>query len=228
MDAYGGMPDGKINCIIVGAGDFNGLVSMPDPQRDLVIAADGGYAYLKELGIVPDIWVGDADSLEEKNAGKSNEHAEILSPENEVAEMIRLPREKDDTDTLAAVRIGMERGCRSFMIYGGCGGRIDHTIANIKVLSFIEDMGCVGYMYDRAAMLTVIRNRGVSFPPQAAGMVSVFSLSDESRGVDISGLKYEVRDMVLMESDSIGVSNEFVGRPGSIAVRDGKLLIVVG
>jgi len=209
----------KTNCIIVGAGDFSSLVSMPNPERDLVIAADGGYTYLKNLGIVPDIWVGDADSLDKATSDTISD--------SEVGEVIKLPCEKDDTDTLSAVKIGMEHGCKSFMIYGGCGGRLDHTIANIKVLSYIEDKGCVGYMYDRTTMLTVIKNRGVAFPPEASGMISVFSLTDESRGVNISGLKYEVSDIVLKESDSVGVSNEFTGKPGCISVKDGKLLIIV-
>lgn len=207
----------KKNCIIVGAGDFFGFVAPVNKEQDLVIAADGGYNYLKAQNIEPDLWIGDSDSLNSKD--------EI--PSEDICERIILPKEKDDTDTLAAVKYAIEQGCKAFHIYGGTGGRMDHTIANIKVLSFLAESKLDCYLYGKDTMTTVIQNRGMAFPREASGMISVFSMSDESRGVTIRGLKYEMVDGVMKGSDSIGVSNEFIGEDSFVAVRDGKLLIVV-
>lgn len=91
------------NCYIIGAGERINILPAPE-QGDLLIAADGGYAWLKEKGLEPDLVVGDFDSMAEP-AG--------------VAHLVRLPKEKDDTDTMAAVRLGQERGYRRFHIFGG-------------------------------------------------------------------------------------------------------------
>ena len=108
--------DGR--CIIVGAGDFYGFHSMPAPG-DYLIAADAGYRWCMQQQVIPDLVVGDFDSL--KNAP---DHPNI----------IRLPVEKDDTDTLAAIRLGLEKGYRQFELYGVTGGREDHTIGNLGLL----------------------------------------------------------------------------------------------
>lgn len=206
------------NCIIVGAGDFYGLVS-PLTEGDLVIAADGGIEHLGRLGIKPHIWVGDNDSTGKDFFDSANEE--------KADEIITLPCEKDDTDVFFAVKLGMERGFKTFFIYGGMGGRFDHTMGNVKILEFLAENGCRGFLYDKASMVTVIRNSAISFPKEATGYVSVFSMADESRGVTIRGLKYELTDAVLTGSASIGVSNEFTGSDSYISVRDGKLLVVL-
>lgn len=201
------------NCIIVGAGDFSGFVSAPDREKDLIIAADGGMNYLAACGVMPDIWIGDADSLE------------VELPE--CTQIVRLPKEKDETDMLAAALLALKAGCKTFHIYGGCGGRLDHTLANIALLDELSSHDATAYMYDKSSMMTVIRDGGISFPEGLSGMISIFSLADESKGITIRGLKYEIEDYNMKRSDSIGTSNEFVGRSAFIEVKSGALLIVM-
>ena len=121
--------DGR--CIIVGAGDFFGFHSDPAPE-DLLIAADAGYRWCVQQQVSPDLVVGDFDSL-----GTAPDHPNI----------IRMPVEKDDTDTLASIRIGLEKGYRQFELYGVTGGRADHTIANLQCLLFLHRHGARGRMY---------------------------------------------------------------------------------
>lgn len=209
------MDNAERSCIIVGAGEFGGLVRPIETGKDFVIAADGGYRYLRNMGICPDMWVGDADSL----GGIPEDSYE--------GAVIELPREKDETDMLYACNYALENGFRSFQLYGALGGRLDHTLANIKILSYLADRGAAAYCYGISEMLTVISDGGISFPKEAVGIISVFSLSEESVGVTIKGLKYEVGDIKISESDSIGVSNEFIGCESYIEVKKGKLLIVI-
>lgn len=197
------------SCYIIAA-NLSGDISIQKNLDDLVIAADGGYKAAVKGGIVPDIVLGDFDSLG-------------FVPD--AANIITLPVEKDDTDTLAAVRIGLKKGYKCFYIYGGLGGRTDHTIANIQTLSFITDNGGRGYLVSGEEVLTVIKNSFIEFSEKAEGTVSVFAYGGVAEGVTVSGLKYNLCNATLDTSFPIGVSNSFIGKKSSITVQNGKLLI---
>ncbi len=196
-------------CVIVGAGSFFGFT--PDFPRDaFVIAADGGYERCAENGILPDLLVGDFDSLS-------------FAPSN--VQIIRLPVQKDETDTAFSIETGLSRECDAFYIYGGTGGRLDHTLANIANLAALAKKKARGYLFGKDYFLTAICNEELHFSAEALGNLSVFSHSDRSTGVDIRGLKYELSDAVLASDTPLGVSNAFSGKPSCISVREGTLLI---
>ena len=197
-------------CYIFGAGSFYGLRSRPEAV-DLGIAADGGYAYCRASGVVPDLVIGDFDSLGEVPAGEN---------------VVRLPVEKDDTDTLAAIRLGLDRGFRDFRLYGGTGGdRPEHTLANLQCLLFLTEHGAAGSLYDRASVITAVKNGVLAFPAGYRGNLSVFTISGPARGVTIRGLKYGLEDGFLTPELPLGVSNSFAGTAAEISVRDGTLLV---
>lgn len=198
-------------CVIVGGGEFNGIDELPG-ERDLLIAADKGYKYLEKMGLKPDIIVGDFDSYGEK-------------PVADGVEIITLPAEKDITDMHAAVNLGERRGYWNFHIYGGGGGRPDHTMANIQLITYLAEGRKFGYIHHNNTIMTVIRNCQFNLPIQNKGYVSVFSLSEVSSGVSIRGLKYELEDERLNNAYPLGVSNEFTGKSAYIDVRDGTLLV---
>lgn len=197
-------------CYIVGAGENTGL-DFQIKDGDYVIAADGGLAYLQDAGIDADLVIGDFDSL-----GKKPSQPNVIS----------LSGEKDDTDTLAAVRAGLTRGYEIFFIYCGTGGRFEHTIANIQTLGFLAASGKRGFLVERNSIATVIFGSSISFDTTCTGYVSVFSYSETSRGVSIKGLKYELKNATLTNSFPIGTSNEFIGKSSTISVTDGALMIV--
>jgi thiamine pyrophosphokinase len=201
----------KTDCYIFGAGEHYNPPPSPSPP-DFVIAADGGYAYLERSGIVPNLVVGDFDSLPAPPPGSANT-------------IIVLPQEKDDTDMVAALREGWNRGFRIFHIYGGTGGRLDHTLANIQCVADLACRGGRGYLHDRDTVITAIRNTSIAFPANTHGTVSVFSHSEVSTGVYERGLKYPLTDATLRNTYPIGVSNEFTGAPSSISVVTGTLII---
>ena len=195
-------------CYIIGAGELP-LLYISEKAEKLIIAADGG---LKKLGeIKPDLVVGDFDSLGSV-------------PENE--SVIKHPIKKDDTDTLLAVKIGLEKGYKAFVIYGAIGGRLDHTVATIQTATFVAENGAIAYIYDGTHTVTSIKNSNIIFNATAKGYVSVFALSGVVKGVSINGLLYELNDAELTPSFPIGVSNEFIGRESEISVKDGVLTII--
>lgn len=206
--------DSKI-CYIFGAGEQSSC-DIRLSGSDLVIAADGGFDYLKKLGLRADVVLGDFDSLSDS--------------QNLPEDFIRYPQEKDDTDMMIAIKEGLARGYRTFRIYGGLGGRLDHTIANLQSLTFLAENQAVGTLYSDYYQITVIKDGTLSFakdmPENVPGnLCSVFSLSDISVGVSIQGLKYELDRVTLTNGFPLGVSNEFLGKKSFIHVEKGTLAV---
>ena len=197
-------------CYVVGAGEDYGLDSVPR-EEDLVIAADAGYRRLKAAGLRPRLVVGDFDTLG-------------APPEDE--QVVTLPKIKDVTDTWAAIQLGLERGYRSFALYGCTGGRFEHTMANLQILADLAAGGVESRLVDKTQVITAISGGTLSFGPECRGFVSVFSHSDVSTGVTIRGMKYELEGAELTNRFPLGVSNEFLGVPSSVTVEKGTLLVV--
>ena len=198
-------------CYIIGAGDVT------DPhikanENDLIICADGGYKYKTLLGRECDMVVGDFDSF-----------GSVPETENKIV----APTEKYETDMMLAVDYGYDKGYRNFVLLGALGGeRNDHSVANIQLLHYITSKGARGTIYYGNEVFTAFSDGTLNLPAELKGYVSVFSLTDESRGVNIRNLKYEVEDFTLCSYKPIGVSNEFIGLDSSITVEEGSLLVV--
>ena len=200
----------KNTCYIIGAGSFDGLMDRPS-EKDLVIAADGGYVYLEQLGICPHVLLGDFDSLE-------------LVPEHE--HLIRHSPIKDDTDMALAAAYGLDKGYRRFCLYGGLGGRLDHTIANLQLLTNLSRQGAEAYLIGEDIIATAVTDERLYFDESARGMISVFCAGEIAEQVWEKGLKYKLSDAVLTCDRALGVSNEFVGVRSSIETGRGSLLIL--
>ncbi|MBO4980975.1 MAG: thiamine diphosphokinase [Lachnospiraceae bacterium] len=210
-----------LRCIIIGAGDLT-LGELSVKEEDLVIAVDGGLSYCGILNVEPDIILGDFDSVSEEEI-QALEKLKLQIPER----IITLPTQKNDTDMLAAIRYGLERGCKEFRIYAATGGRLDHTLANIQCLLYLKNHGGTGYLIDGNGMILVIQNETVHFKKDMEGLLSLFALGKEARGVTIRGMKYLLEDDTLTNDFPIGISNEFIGEPAEICVEDGEVVCIL-
>jgi len=196
-------------CVIFCAGEFDRLLS-PVTQTDLVIAADGGLRHLQQLNLTPHVVLGDFDSL-----GYTPPAAVVY------------PVKKDDTDAMLAVRHGLEQDCDRFVLYGSMDGpRLDHTLAAFQTLQFLADRGATGYLVGNRYLATVVKNSAISFPETARGIVSVFCMGADAKGVTLKGLQYSMTDGCLQAGFPLGVSNHFTGKPATISVTDGSLLVL--
>lgn len=209
-------------CVIVAAGDLS-VTEISLSRGDMLIAVDGGFEYCEKLGLQPDLVLGDFDSV----GGGQLERIERLWAESP-GRVLRLKPEKDDTDTLAAIRLALGRGYREFLLYGATGGsRLEHTVANIQCLLFIRHHGGTGYLLYREGMCFVMEDEKKCFPASMTGYLSLFSLGREALGVDIRGMKYELDNAVITNDFPIGISNEFVGGEAFVSVRQGQLLGII-
>ena len=198
-------------CFIFAAGSFYGLRERPAPG-DFVIAADAGYRICQRENLRPDILLGDFDSME---------------PPADFTHVRRLPVEKDDTDTLAAIRAGLEQGCGLFYIYGGTGGkRLDHTLANLQSLLFLRRRGARGFLWDDDFVWTVIENEALTVARTVEwGLFSAFCLGDRAEGVDEEGFQYPLKNAALTPDVPLGVSNHILEQSARITVRKGALAV---
>ena len=197
-------------CYLVGAGDFNENIELY--EDDLLIAVDGGFDSLMKAGYVPDVLVGDLDSVT------------MEVPES--VKVLKYRKEKDETDMFLAYRIGARCDYTDFVILGGTGGRLDHTYANISILLYAKEHGHNITIIDEKSMIICIKNESVRLSGNPGAFLSVFAIGGKAYGVTIKGAKYEVEDVNLSPAFPLGVSNEFTDTDAVISVEDGALVII--
>ncbi len=205
---------------IVGAGDFHtGDLPPFFDKGDMVCAADAGYLNLKKMGIVPDLLIGDFDSMPEPEKGKETEKN---------MEIIKLPVIKDDTDIGYAVKEGLKRGYDSFVICGALGGkRMSHSIANIELLSMIKEKGGRGELISGNTKIRVIKEGEREEIEEKKGThFSAFALTEKAE-ITLSGLFYPLDHGVIERSFPLGVSNHFTEEKALVEVHKGEILVII-
>ncbi len=198
-------------CIIFAGGEIADL-NFIDTKADLVICADGGYVHAEKLKIIPDIITGDFDSY----TGELPECTEIY----------RSVPEKDDTDTMLALKIAIERNCTHVRLYGALGGRFDHAFANIQTLIYAHEHGCKMEITDRDNIITVQGTGTELYKKYDGWYFSVFSLTEKLHIEKMAGVKYPLEDYTLVQGFPLGVSNEIISDNAVVSVKNGIALIV--
>jgi thiamine pyrophosphokinase len=201
-------------CLIIAAAPINDYEPLLPYLNniDYIICADGGYNHAKALHLKPDVIIGDLDSIG-------------LLPEG--IEVLRFNAEKDETDTLLAVKLGIEKGYKDFLIIGGIGGRLDHTYANFCTLLYIVKNGFKGFIADAENEAYIIENGEIIFEKRSNYYISVFPFGTNTASVKEKGLKYSLNNYLITSDDSVGVSNEFKDDIATISVCEGSIIIIL-
>ena len=182
-------------CLIIAGGEYTSIG--PLREGDFVIACDRGYAYALREGITPDLVIGDFDS-----------YSGAL-PEGIPVE--RLPVEKDDTDTMHAVKYAIAHGFEEIRLCCALGGSLDHLLANIQTLHFAANAHLAATAGDARTEIAVYGPGNYHIPERAGWYLSVFALTDAVTGLTIRGTKYTLENADMSSGFPIGVSNEFLG-----------------
>ncbi|MCD6322970.1 MAG: thiamine diphosphokinase [Clostridiales bacterium] len=180
---------------------------------DYVVCADKGAKYAADYGIIPDLVVGDMDSVDEVSLSGIDKSKILVSP-----------KEKDYTDTHLAVVKALEKGADQITIICATGLRSDHTIANIRLLLFIESKGAVGKIIDDENIISLCTGK-LEFDNKVGTTVSLIALSDKVKGITLSGFKYPLNNCNADLSWTTGISNEIIAEKAIITVTSGNLLI---
>ncbi len=198
-------------CLIVSGGEFCPLPQALSGAR-YTIACDRGYLHARRLGLRPDLILGDFDSAPPPDAQIRTE---------------RFPARKDDTDTMLAVRRALDLGFRDIAVCCALGGRADHALANLQAGAFIASRGGRARLFGRDTEITVFSRGTEVFPRRPETALSVFSLSGECTGVTMEGTQYDCRDITLVSSFPLGVSNGWAAGAARITVKTGILAVVL-
>jgi thiamine pyrophosphokinase len=183
---------------------------------DLLIAADGGALPLLRLGLLPQIVIGDLDSLDAASATTLAECG---------VELRRFRRDKDETDLELALLHAAERGADTIDILGALGGRWDHTLANVALLALPDLRGRRARLLADRQELFLVRD-SAAIAGAVGDTVSLLPLTGEVRGITTRGLLYQLEDATLSYERARGVSNVLLEPPGNVTLREGLLLVV--
>ena len=203
-------------CVIIGGasiGDY-GTVSAKLRQDDYMIYCDCGLRHMDGLGAEPDLIVGDFDSYS--------------NPEFDT-ETIVLPCEKDDTDTVFAVKEALRRGFEDFLLVGVVGERLDHTLGNVSILLMLDSEGKKGTIIDDYSEIEIVSDRCEKpcIIDDSYVYFSLINISGTARGVTIRGAKYPLENAEITCEYQYGVSNEVLpGCTAEVSVGEGRLLLV--
>ena len=198
-------------CLIISGGEYS---PFPAPEEDVfVIACDRGYDYACRCGLKPDLVLGDFDSCR--------------SPVAEDLQVETLPAEKDDTDTMHALRRALELGCTDIALVCALGGRLDHLLANLQTAVFAARQGAGVRILSADTEILTLRERTLCLPRREGWSLSVFAAGETCRGVCLRGVKYPLTDAELRWDYPLGVSNEWAADEAAFSVREGTLLIVM-
>lgn len=200
-------------CVIVGGADIQNYDVVRNYLRtdDFIICCDSGLKHRDGLGIRPDLIIGDFDSYE--------------NPDLPI-ETVVLPCEKDDTDTMAAVRIAYGRGFEDFLFIGVFGGRMDHTLANVYILVWLANRGKKALAVDDYSEMEIISDKTAAVDNRYP-FFSLVNITGEARGITIKNAKYLLADTDISNDYQFAVSNEpLPGKSAEISVAQGKLLLI--
>ena len=176
---------------------------------DFVLCADAGYALAAQAGAKADVVIGDFDSADAPEEGN----------------IIRHPVIKDDTDTMLCIKYALERGWRNFLIVGGVGGRLDHTLANLQSLAYLAERCARAEICDGKVHGVMLKNSSIRIPA-TKGKLSVFAFGGDCSGVFIRGAKYNLENGSLTPNFPLGMGNDFREAYADIGVEEGKLLVL--
>lgn len=200
-------------CVIVGGADINKYAFIREKlcADDYVIFCDSGLKHLENLQVQPSLIVGDFDSHE-------NPHLDV--------ETIVLPCEKDDTDTVFAVKEAIKRGYDDFLLIGVIGARLDHTLGNVSILLYLDSQGKKGCIIDDYSEIEIMSKEPVSITDDYA-FFSLLNITGCAKGITITGAKYPLIDGEISCEYQYGVSNEVLpGQTARVRVNEGQLLLI--
>lgn len=190
---------------IFSGGEFTKTQILP---FDKLICADKGYEYAKILNFIPDIILGDFDSL-----GYTPNNAEIF------------PKDKNFSDTELALKKAIEIGATDIDIYFSLGGRLDHELFNINLLKYAKNQGVTAKIISGNTLLRLISGSG-NYEVKNGSVVSFVPFSSEAHIIKSEGLKYPLDKITAIKGETLTLSNEATSDEIYVEIKSGELLLI--
>ncbi len=201
---------------------INGLISGLEPVRrlihpgDLLLAADGGTRHIRSLGLIPSAIIGDLDSLTDDDQRWAEENS---------VQLIKYPRDKNETDLELALAYAVEQGATEILLVGALGGRLDQTLGNLALLTNPR-LSIFNVRLDDGVEEAWFVHGASTIRGEAGDIVSLLSWGGLVTGVTTSGLRWPLRGETLYPEKTRGISNEMLGESASVSIESGLLLLI--
>ncbi len=199
------------SCWIFGGAPVSDDFKVTPPADAFIIAADSGYSLVKRMGFTPNLLLGDFDSLTEDKPSD--------------CEIMTVAAEKDDTDTMLAVKTALSRGYSDITIVGVIGGRLDHTAAGFQTLAYILEQGGSGRIIGENDEAELIGIGEYVYPKRESSYFSLFAYGGDAV-ITSEGTKYDLTNYRLTDSFPLGVSNEILSENCRLVVYSGRILVI--
>ncbi len=200
-------------CVIIGGAQIINYDKIKEHlnKDDFNIFCDSGLRHEEELKLKPDLIVGDFDSYK--------------NPDTDI-ETIVLPCEKDDTDTVYAVKEALKRGFDEFLLIGVVGARLDHTLGNVSILLMLDSAGKKAKIVDDYSEMEIVSDKPV-FIDNSFLYFSLLNISGLAREIDIENAKYPLKNAEITCEYQYGISNEVLpGKLAKVSLKEGRLLLI--
>ncbi len=201
-----------MRAVIIGGGSFDDVdfYRLTVSDDDFVICADSGYDFAVSAGIVPDVVIGDLDSVKSADIN---------------ARVIKYPARKDATDGEIAVDYAIKNGYDEIVMLGFIGVRMDHTLANISFLKKIKKAGALGVIKNCRNEIRILEDE-IVLNGEKGDLVSIIPVTDTVCGVTTLNLEYPLNGENLYYGESRGVSNVMLGTSCTIKAENGCALVI--
>lgn len=186
-------------------------------EVDFILSADGGTNHCLEASLIPDLVVGDLDSI-------SEESIQIIKKNGIPIE--KFPVKKDKTDSELASDYVIDKGFKDITIMGAIGNRMDHTLANILLLTKLTEKGIKGRIIDGNNTIYLVEDE-LTLENQVGFYVSVIPITNSGILISLKGFEYELENTEIKFGSTLGISNRIVKNKGIVKVHKGRGLVIV-
>jgi len=209
--------DNKRAYIVCGEGRPDIEHALADRRKgDMLIAADSGANRLLACGYVPDVVIGDMDSV----------HGEVLERLRSESRLIRHPADKDSADAELALRLAARNGAGEAVLLNDLGGRFDQAMGVVALLFVARELGLSAHIRGSGQRVWLVRDHW-RLRVSAGTLVSLLPWSPEVRVTATAGLRWPLRSETLLRAATRGVSNEATQELVTLEIAAGEMLVVV-
>ena len=201
--------------ILFANGDFPEEHSLIIEKDDFLVAVDGGLRHLIHLGLMPQLLIGDLDSVSPQELGSCMDWG---------VEVLRFPPEKDLTDLELAILEVLRRGFNEIVLTCAIGGRLDHTLGNLALLALPDLRDCHTYISHGNTAIYLI-NDHIDLPSYPGNLLSLLPWGEVVQGVTTAGLHYALNDATLYPWKTLGLSNVATSHQVTVSLKSGHLFL---
>lgn len=207
-------------CVIIGGAEIKNYDAIKKyfSDDDFFIYCDCGLNHFEKFNLSPNLIIGDFDTYDFNRLENYKFNADV----------IKLPRAKDDTDTIFAVKEGVKRGFDDFILVGVTGGRLDHTLGNIYILLMLERLNKRAKIVDDFSEIEIISPKNPAHVNNKYKFFSIINISGTTAGLNISNAKFPLNDAEIISEYQYGISNEVLNnsQDAIINIKTGNALLI--